>query len=45
MLAVTAELVRKLESYAQKLGLTYPLLADPERDTIRAWGVDGPERR
>jgi thioredoxin-dependent peroxiredoxin len=30
------------ERFRAKYGLTVPLLADPERDTIRAYGVLGP---
>lgn len=45
LVAVTAAPVGALRTYAQELGLTFPLLADPEREVIRAWGVEDPANR
>jgi peroxiredoxin Q/BCP len=30
------------ETFAQKRGLSFPLLADPQRQAIKAYGVNGP---
>lgn len=42
LIAVTAAPVSELRGYAEGLALTMPILADPERRVIRAFGVEDP---
>lgn len=40
MLAITVDDVATNAALTAKLGLSFPILADPELATIRAWGVE-----
>lgn len=40
VLAVSADSLEDTRALAQRLGLTFPLLADPERAVIRRYGVE-----
>jgi peroxiredoxin Q/BCP len=42
VLGVSPQTLESHERFRAKHGLTVPLLADPERETIRAYGVLGP---
>ncbi len=42
VLGVSPQTLESHERFRAKYGLTVPLLADPERETIRAYGVLGP---
>ncbi len=41
VLGVSADKPAKLAKFRDKEGLTFPLLADPEKDVLNAWGVFG----
>ena len=44
VLGVSGDTVKKQASFHAKYGLTYPLLADPERKILEAWGVYGEKK-
>ena len=39
VLGVSVDVIGALEAFAEKLGLTYPLLSDFSRDTVKKYGV------
>lgn len=39
VLGVSVDVIGALEAFAEKLGLTYPLLSDFARDTVKKYGV------
>ncbi len=39
VLGVSVDVVGALQAFAEKLGLTYPLLSDFSRDTVKKYGV------
>ena len=39
VLGVSVDVVGALKAFAEKLGLTYPLLSDFSRDTVKKYGV------
>lgn len=39
VLGASVDVVGALKAYAEKLGLTYPLLSDFSRDTVKKYGV------
>ncbi len=41
LLGVSADSVESHEAFAKKYALPFPLLADPEKNIIQAYGVDG----
>lgn len=44
ILGVSADSVKRQSNFATKQGLTYPLLSDPDRVVLDAWGVWGPKK-
>ncbi|HEX8003531.1 MAG TPA: peroxiredoxin [Mycobacteriales bacterium] len=42
VLGISAQNLDSHERFAAKRGLTFPLLADPDRTVIRLYGADGP---
>lgn len=42
VLGISAQNLDSHERFAARRGLTFPLLADPDRTVIRLYGVDGP---
>src|SRR5919202_148478 len=42
LLGISPQSVDSHERFASKRGLTFPLLADPDRTAIKAYGVNGP---
>jgi len=39
VLGVSVDVIGALQAFAEKLGLTYPLLSDFSRDTVKKYGV------
>jgi peroxiredoxin len=39
VLGVSVDVIGALKAFAEKLGLTYPLLSDFSRDTVKKYGV------
>jgi peroxiredoxin len=39
VLGVSVDVIGALQAFAEKLGLTYPLLSDFSRDMVKAYGV------
>jgi peroxiredoxin len=39
VLGVSTDVLGALQAFAEKMGLTYPLLSDFSRDTVRKYGV------
>ena len=44
VLGASADGARANESFAQKYGLRFPLLCDPDRELILGFGVDKPDK-
>lgn len=44
ILGVSADSVKRQANFADKQGLSYPLLSDPERIVLDAWGVWGEKK-
>jgi peroxiredoxin len=45
LFAISVDSVERNRALADELGLDFPILADPDRAVIRAYGVDDPENR
>ena len=44
VIGISADSVRKQKNWTDKHGLNFPLLSDPDREVLDAWGVWGPKK-